>query len=145
MAITKANPRSGGLAGSDVLLTRLKRIAAHSGCGGGDGFSPAVHCASRWYCGDLSEEMIVRAQQAALDDGVAENSVLYSLWWHGISHFTLEGAFDLVLFHAVLEWIADRKASELRELTAGYNSGRWCIIVNGSLQCERTCRCEMRY
>ena len=52
--------------------------------------------------------MIARAQQAALDDGVAENMSFIHCAAQDIALHT-EGAFDLVLFHAVLEWITDQK------------------------------------
>lgn len=76
MAQQRANPRSGGLAGSGRLTDRLKpgplRILD---AGGGDGFFSRRLAAlgHQVVLCDLSEEMIARAQQAALDDGVAEN------------------------------------------------------------------------
>lgn len=103
----------------DALLTRMKpgplRILD---AGGGDGFFSRRLAAlgHQVVLCDLSEEMIARAQQAALDDGVAENMSFIHCAAQDIALHT-EGAFDLVLFHAVLEWITDQKGA-IEALTA---------------------------
>ncbi len=55
---------------------------------------------------DLSAEMVARARQAAADKGVIDNMHFVQCAAQDIAQH-LESPVDLVLFHAVLEWVAE--------------------------------------
>lgn len=55
---------------------------------------------------DLSAEMVARARQAAVDKGVIDNMHFVQCAAQDIAQH-LESPVDLVLFHAVLEWVAE--------------------------------------
>ncbi|NHB95216.1 tRNA uridine 5-oxyacetic acid(34) methyltransferase CmoM [Photorhabdus stackebrandtii] len=57
---------------------------------------------------DLSEEMIQRAKLTAEEKGVSQNMQFIQSPVQEISQY-IEQPVDLVLFHAVLEWITDQK------------------------------------
>ncbi|TDB62543.1 tRNA uridine 5-oxyacetic acid(34) methyltransferase CmoM [Photorhabdus khanii] len=57
---------------------------------------------------DLSEEMIQRAKLIAEEKGVSQNMQFIQSPVQEISQY-IEQPVDLVLFHAVLEWITDQK------------------------------------
>lgn len=57
---------------------------------------------------DLSQEMLNRAQEVAIDEGVAENMTFICCAAQEIKEHRDESV-DLILFHAVLEWITDQK------------------------------------
>ncbi|TCI20123.1 methyltransferase domain-containing protein, partial [Exiguobacterium sp. SL-9] len=52
---------------------------------------------------DLSQEMLNRAQEAAIEEGVVENMTFICCAAQEIKELIDEGV-DLILFHAVLEW-----------------------------------------
>lgn len=93
----------------DVLLaamgTQPLRILD---AGGGEG-QTAIKMAERGYhvtlC-DLSAEMIARASQAASDKGVSHNMHFIQCAAQDVAGH-LESPVDLILFHAVLEWVAE--------------------------------------
>ncbi|WP_110876238.1 tRNA uridine 5-oxyacetic acid(34) methyltransferase CmoM [Franconibacter helveticus] len=58
---------------------------------------------------DLSAEMIARARQHALQEGVSENMHFVQCAAQDVAQH-LESPVDLILFHAVLEWVAEPKA-----------------------------------
>lgn len=58
---------------------------------------------------DLSGEMVARARQAAADKGVIDNMHFVQCAAQDIEQH-LESPVDLILFHAVLEWIAEPQA-----------------------------------
>nr|WP_205844516.1 tRNA uridine 5-oxyacetic acid(34) methyltransferase CmoM [Klebsiella quasipneumoniae] len=58
---------------------------------------------------DLSAEMVSRARQAAVDKGVIDNMHFVQCAAQDIAQH-LESPVDLVLFHAVLEWVAEPQA-----------------------------------
>ncbi|AXF76208.1 tRNA uridine 5-oxyacetic acid(34) methyltransferase CmoM [Erwinia tracheiphila] len=58
---------------------------------------------------DLSEEMLNRARTHAAEKGVSENMQFKQISAQQISQ-DLDKPADLVLFHAVLEWVADPEA-----------------------------------
>lgn len=76
--------------------------------GGGEG-QTAIKMAERGHhvtlC-DLSAEMIARAKRAAIDKGVSGNMHFVQCPAQEIA-VHLESPVDLILFHAVLEWIAE--------------------------------------
>lgn len=78
--------------------------------GGGEG-QTAIKMAERGHevilC-DLSAEMIARAKQAASDKGVSDNMHFIQCAVQDVAHH-LETPVDLILFHAVLEWVAEPK------------------------------------
>jgi S-adenosylmethionine-dependent methyltransferase len=55
---------------------------------------------------DLSAEMVARARQAAVDKGVIDNMHFVQCAAQDIEQH-LESPVDLILFHAVLEWVAE--------------------------------------
>lgn len=55
---------------------------------------------------DLSAEMVARARQAAADKGVIDNMHFVQCAAQDIAQH-LESPVDLILFHAVLEWVAE--------------------------------------
>ncbi|WP_406670279.1 tRNA uridine 5-oxyacetic acid(34) methyltransferase CmoM [Raoultella terrigena] len=55
---------------------------------------------------DLSAEMVARARQAAVDKGVIDNMHFVQCAAQDIAQH-LESPVDLILFHAVLEWVAE--------------------------------------
>ena len=55
---------------------------------------------------DLSAEMVARARRAAADKGVIDNMHFVQCAAQDIAQH-LESPVDLVLFHAVLEWVAE--------------------------------------
>ena len=58
---------------------------------------------------DLSAEMVARARQAAADKGVIDNMHFVQCAAQDIAQH-LETPVDLILFHAVLEWVADPRS-----------------------------------
>lgn len=58
---------------------------------------------------DLSGEMVARARQAAADKGVIDNMHFVQCAAQDIEQH-LESPVDLILFHAVLEWVAEPQA-----------------------------------
>lgn len=76
--------------------------------GGGEG-QTAIKMAERGHhvtlC-DLSAEMIARASQAASDKGVSHNMHFIQCAAQDVAGH-LESPVDLILFHAVLEWVAE--------------------------------------
>ncbi|HFZ8995255.1 TPA: tRNA uridine 5-oxyacetic acid(34) methyltransferase CmoM [Citrobacter freundii] len=99
-----------------ILWQDLDRLLAQMGpqklrvldAGGGEG-QTAIKMAERGHqvtlC-DLSGEMIARAQQAAAAKGVSENMSFVQCAAQDIAAH-LETPVDLILFHAVLEWVAE--------------------------------------
>lgn len=57
---------------------------------------------------DLSEEMLERANELAEEQGISENMRFIHCAVQDIRQH-IEGTVDLVLFHAVLEWISEQK------------------------------------
>lgn len=57
---------------------------------------------------DLSQEMLNRAQEVMIEEGVVENMTFICCAAQEIKEHIDEGV-DLILFHAVLEWITDQK------------------------------------
>ncbi|VFS81864.1 putative S-adenosyl-L-methionine-dependent methyltransferase [Raoultella planticola] len=80
---------------------------------------------------DLSAEMVARARQAAADKGVIDNMHFVQCAAQDIAQH-LESPVDLILFHAVLEWVAEPQEM-LRTLWSVFTTRR-CVIVN-VLQC----------
>lgn len=76
--------------------------------GGGEG-QTAIKMAERGHhvtlC-DLSAEMVARATRAAEEKGVSDNMHFIQCAAQDIAQH-LETQVDLILFHAVLEWVAD--------------------------------------
>jgi len=96
----------------DILLarfgsTKLRVLDA----GGGEG-QTAIKMAERGHhvilC-DLSAEMIARAESAAAQKGVSDNMQFIHCAAQDIAQH-LESPVDLILSHAVLEWVADPQA-----------------------------------
>ncbi|AKJ43867.1 tRNA uridine 5-oxyacetic acid(34) methyltransferase CmoM [Pragia fontium] len=85
--------------------------------GGGEGVM-ACEMAARGhqviFC-DISIEMLKRAEQAAIEKGVSHNIQFIHCAVQDIS-VHLEQPVDLILFHAVLEWIQDQRGA-LQALT----------------------------
>lgn len=92
----------------DALPQRPLRVLD---AGGGEG-QTACRVAERHHqvtlC-DLSQEMLSRAQQAAREKGVIDNMHFIHCAAQDIGQH-LESPVDLILFHAVLEWVADPQA-----------------------------------
>lgn len=102
-----------------ILWQDLDRVLAEIGpqklrvldAGGGEG-QTAIKMAERGHqvilC-DLSAQMIDRAKQAAEAKGVSDNmQFIHCAAQDVASH--LETPVDLILFHAVLEWVADPRS-----------------------------------
>ena len=102
-----------------ILWQDLDRVLAEMGpqklrvldAGGGEG-QTAIKMAERGHqvilC-DLSAQMIDRAKQAAEAKGVSDNmQFIHCAAQDVASH--LETPVDLILFHAVLEWVADPRS-----------------------------------
>lgn len=70
---------------------------------------------------DLSQEMVARAQRAAEEEGVSGNMHFIQCAAQDIARH-LESPVDLILFHAVLEWVAEPVAM-LRTL--------WSVLTAG--------------
>ena len=99
-----------------ILWQDLDRLLAEFGeqklhildAGGGEG-QTAIRMAERGHqvtlC-DLSGEMIARAQQAAEAKGVSGNMHFIQCAVQDVASH-LETSADLILFHAVLEWVAE--------------------------------------
>ena len=79
--------------------------------GGGEGQTACrmAECGHHVTLCDLSGEMILRAQQFAADKGVSGNMHFIQCAAQDIGQH-LECPVDLILFHAVLEWVADPEA-----------------------------------
>ncbi|EKY3193017.1 tRNA uridine 5-oxyacetic acid(34) methyltransferase CmoM [Cronobacter turicensis] len=111
----------------DALLSRLPdRPLRVLDAGGGEG-QTACRLAERGHqvmlC-DLSAEMIARASKAAQEKGVSGNMHFVQCAAQEAGQH-LESPVDLILFHAVLEWVADPQAA-LRHL--------WqCLAPGGAL------------
>ncbi|PIJ51330.1 tRNA uridine 5-oxyacetic acid(34) methyltransferase CmoM [Erwinia sp. OLTSP20] len=58
---------------------------------------------------DLSEQMIARARQLAVQQGVSDNMQFKQIAVQNVAQH-LDTPVDLVLFHAVLEWVAEPQA-----------------------------------
>jgi S-adenosylmethionine-dependent methyltransferase len=58
---------------------------------------------------DLSAEMVARARQAAEQKGVSGNMHFIHCSAQEVVHY-LESPVDLILFHAVLEWVSDPRS-----------------------------------
>ena len=99
-----------------ILWQDLEPLLAQTGpgplrvldAGGGEG-QTAIRVAELGHhvtlC-DLSAEMVARAQQAARDKGVIDNMHFVQCAAQDIAQH-LESPVDLILFHAVLEWVAE--------------------------------------
>lgn len=94
-----------------LLATMGDRPLRILDAGGGEG-QTAIKMAERGHhvtlC-DLSAEMIARAQQAASDKGVSHNMHFIQCAAQDVAGH-LESPVDLILFHAVLEWVAEPQA-----------------------------------
>ena len=93
----------------DVLLSTMgSQPLRILDAGGGEG-QTAIKMAERGHhvtlC-DLSAEMIARASQAASDKGVSHNMHFIQCAAQDVAGH-LESPVDLILFHAVLEWVAE--------------------------------------
>lgn len=93
----------------DVLLTALgPQPLRVLDAGGGEG-QTAIKMAQLGHhvtlC-DLSGEMVSRAKQAADEKGVSGNMHFVQCAVQDVTHH-LETPVDLILFHAVLEWVAE--------------------------------------
>ena len=110
----------------DALLNSLPAKLQVLDAGGGEGQTACrmaelghhvVHC-------DVSSEMIARAQSLACEKGVSENMHFVHSAAQDIGQH-LESQVDLILFHAVLEWVVDPEAV----LKALWN----CLAPGGAL------------
>ncbi len=84
---------------------------------------------------DLSAEMVARARQAAADKGVIDNMHFVQCAAQDIAQH-LESPVDLVLFHAVLEWVAEPRKYCIpcgRALRAGGGLSLMFYNANGLL------------
>ena len=94
-----------------LLATMASQPLRVLDAGGGEG-QTAIKMAERGHhvtlC-DLSAEMIERAQQAASDKGVSHNMHFVQCAVQDVADH-LESPVDLILFHAVLEWVAEPQA-----------------------------------
>ncbi|HAG02770.1 MAG TPA: tRNA uridine 5-oxyacetic acid(34) methyltransferase CmoM, partial [Leclercia adecarboxylata] len=96
----------------DILLARFgsKKLRVLD-AGGGEG-QTAIKMAERGHhvilC-DLSAEMIARAESAAAEKGVSDNMQFIHCAAQDIAQH-LESPVDLILSHAVLEWVGDPQA-----------------------------------
>ncbi|VYU65074.1 tRNA uridine 5-oxyacetic acid(34) methyltransferase CmoM [Metakosakonia massiliensis] len=114
-----------------ILWQDLDRLLASVGdkklrvldAGGGEG-QTAIRLAQLGHhvtlC-DLSQEMVARAQRAAEEKGVSGNMHFIQCAAQDIAQH-LESPVDLILFHAVLEWVAEPVAM-LRTL--------WSVLTAG--------------
>lgn len=114
-----------------ILWQDLDRLLAGVGdkklrvldAGGGEG-QTAIRLAQLGHhvtlC-DLSQEMVARAQRAAEEKGVSGNMHFIQCAAQDIAQH-LESPVDLILFHAVLEWVAEPVAM-LRTL--------WSVLTAG--------------
>ena len=96
----------------DALLARMgPQPLRILDAGGGEG-QTAIKMAARGHhvtlC-DLSAEMIERATQAASEKGVSHNMYFVQCAVQDVAEH-LESPVDLILFHAVLEWVAEPQA-----------------------------------
>ncbi len=91
-----------------LLATMPQRPLRILDAGGGQG-QTAIRFAERGHqvtlC-DLSQQMILRAEQAAIEKGVSGNMHFIHSPIQAVAQH-LESPVDLILFHAVLEWVAD--------------------------------------
>lgn len=93
----------------DALLAQMGSRQLHVlDAGGGEG-QTAIRMAQKGHrvtlC-DVSKEMITRAQAAADEEGVSGNMHFIQCAAQEIAQH-LESPVDLILFHAVLEWVAE--------------------------------------
>lgn len=92
----------------DVLPQRSLRVLD---AGGGEG-QTAIRMAQRGHqvtlC-DLSSEMLTRAQRASQENAVSSNMRFIHCAAQDVGQH-LESPVDLILFHAVLEWVSDPQA-----------------------------------
>lgn len=97
----------------DRLLTlmplRPLRILDAGGGEGGMTCEMAARGHQVIFC-DISAEMLKRAEQAAIEKGVSDNIQFIHCAAQDVIHH-LEQPVDLVLFHAVLEWISDQRGA----------------------------------
>ncbi|CAM7716972.1 tRNA uridine 5-oxyacetic acid(34) methyltransferase CmoM [Escherichia coli] len=102
-----------------ILWQDLDRVLAEMGpqklrvldAGGGEGQTAIkmAECGHQVILCDLSVQMIDRAKQAAEAKGVSDNmQFIHCAAQDVASH--LETPVDLILFHAVLEWVADPRS-----------------------------------
>ena len=102
-----------------ILWQDLDRVLAEMGpqklrvldAGGGEGQTAIkmAECGHQVILCDLSAQMIDRAKQAAEAKGVSDNMhFIHCAAQDVASH--LETPVDLILFHAVLEWVADPRS-----------------------------------
>ncbi len=87
--------------------------------------------ASRDALCDLSAEMIDRAKQAAADKGVIDNMQFIQCAAQDIAQH-LETPVDLILFHAVLEWVAEPQRNTAYPVV---DAACWRRTVIDVLQC----------
>ena len=111
----------------DALFARLpQRPLRVLDAGGGEG-QTACRVAALGHqvilC-DLSAEMLARARQAAQEKGVSENMHFIQCAAQDVAEH-LESPVDLILFHAVLEWVAEPETA-LERLWA-------CLAPGGAL------------
>lgn len=97
----------------DRLLNQMpQRPLRVLDAGGGEGVM-ACEMAARGhqviFC-DISAEMLKRAEQTAIEKGVSHNIQFIHCAVQDVIHH-LEQPLDLVLFHAVLEWISDQRGA----------------------------------
>ncbi|MEQ4923903.1 tRNA uridine 5-oxyacetic acid(34) methyltransferase CmoM [Proteus hauseri] len=93
------------------LLTQLpNRPLRILDAGGGEGYfsRKLAQLGHQIILCDLSQEMLNRAEEAATEDGVVQNMTFICCAAQDIKQHVDE-KFDLILFHAVLEWITDQK------------------------------------
>lgn len=94
-----------------LLATYGSRKLRVLDAGGGEG-QTAILMAERGhhvtFC-DLSAEMVARAKRAAHEKGVSDNMHFIHCAAQDIAQH-LETQVDLILFHAVLEWVAEPQA-----------------------------------
>lgn len=95
-----------------LLLQMPQRSLRVLDAGGGEGLM-ACEMAARGhqviFC-DISAEMLKRAEQTAKEKGISHNIQFIHCAVQDIIHH-LEQPLDLVLFHAVLEWISDQRGA----------------------------------
>ncbi|HDG1710316.1 TPA: tRNA uridine 5-oxyacetic acid(34) methyltransferase CmoM [Kluyvera ascorbata] len=93
----------------DALLAKMGPQPLRILDAGGGAGQTAIKMAERGHhvtlC-DLSEEMIARATQAACEKGVSHNMHFVQCAVQDVAEH-LESPVDLILFHAVLEWVAE--------------------------------------
>jgi S-adenosylmethionine-dependent methyltransferase len=111
----------------DGLLAQLpQRPLRILDAGGGEGLMACELAAlgHKVLLCDLSSEMIARAKVAAHEKGVSQNMQFVQSAAQDIAQY-LEQPVDLILFHAVLEWVADPQ-QVLQALEA-------CLVPGGAL------------